>query len=160
MDAVGQYEFEGNAYRLLHVSDEQNLFSGDIVCGIGHLISFFPERMMSQDKVYLVEGIRCCWDDGDLVFKFGNRDCDEIYERYHNGVDEPVLESMMAYPNPAGDVLFVKTSNVTDYRIVNLLGQTIMSGTVSNSAIDISALSNGIYLLRINNSILKIIVNH
>lgn len=160
VDAVGQYEFEGNAYRLLRVSDEQGLFSGEIVCGIGHLNSFFPERLMSQDKGYRMEGIRCCWDEGDLVFKFGNRDCDEIYEKYHHGIDEPVVELMVVYPNPTEGILFVKTSNATNYRIVNLLSQTLISGTVSNSVIDISALSNGIYFLKTNNSTLKIVVNH
>ena len=160
VDAEETMEYEGRPFRVLHVSDPQDLFSGDIVCGIGHLTSFFPERLMVPDKSYRVNGLRCYWIEGELVFKFGNRDCDEIYEKYHHGVDESVVESMVAYPNPTRGVLFVETSKATDYRIVNLLGQMVKSGTVSNSVIDISALSNGIYFLKINNSTLKIVVNH
>ena len=50
VDSVGYYENEGERYRMLHVSDENGIFSGDIVCGIGHLTSFFPEKLMNRDK--------------------------------------------------------------------------------------------------------------
>ena len=158
VDAVEAIQYGDSTYRVLRVSDAGDIFSGEIVCGIGHLTSFFPERLMT--KGYRVEGLRCYWIDNELILYTGDEDCDEIYERYHHGVDEPVVESIEVYPNPAGDVLFVETSNATDYRIVNLFGQTLISGTVSNSVIDISALSNGIYFLKIKNSALKIIVNH
>ncbi len=48
VDAVEEIEYEGRTYRMLHVSDPEDLFSGDIVCGIGHLTSFFPERLMNN----------------------------------------------------------------------------------------------------------------
>ena len=43
VDAEEIVEYEGRFYRMLHVSDTDDIFSGDIVCGIGHLTSFFPE---------------------------------------------------------------------------------------------------------------------
>ncbi len=67
---------------LLHVSDPDHLFSGDIVCGVGHLTSFFPEKLMNQDKGYRVEGLRCFWQDENLVFQHGGKDCDEVYEQH------------------------------------------------------------------------------
>lgn len=156
---VSGYVVEGNSYRVLHVSDEQNLFTGDIVCGIGHLTSFFPERLMSKDRGYQVDGLRCYWEESKLVFKMGDKDCDEIYENYHYNLDEPFVESgLIVYPNPSSGVLFVENGQ-GEYRIVNLLGQTVMSGTLKGQPIDISTLSNGFYLFKYNHSTMKIIVN-
>ena len=69
VDTVEQYEYGGTTYRMLHVSDAEDLFSGEILSGIGHLSSFFPERLMARGKAYRVEGIRCYWREGELVFK-------------------------------------------------------------------------------------------
>ena len=182
VDAVGSYDYDGNTYRMLRVSDEENLFSGNIVCGIGHLTSFFPERLMSNEKGYRVEGLRCCWDASELVFKLGDKDCEEVYERYHNGVDEPIVEmGFLVYPNPTTGLLHVipntvipSTSNPRNpeipnnemsntspatYRITNLLGQTLLTGILTASPLDVSSLSNGIYFLKINDSSIKFIVN-
>jgi hypothetical protein len=90
VDEVEIFEYEGKYYRMLQVSDVDGLFSGSIVCGVGHLTSFFPERLMSHGKDYRVEGIRCYWQEGNLVFKYGEMDCDEIYEQYHHGVPSNV----------------------------------------------------------------------
>ena len=157
--AEGQYEYEGNIYRMLSVSDEQGLFSGDIVCGIGHLTSFFPEGLMSLAKGYRVEGIRCCWDEGDLVFKFGNRDCDEIYEQNHHGLDENGNEELVVYPNPTDGLITVKAlgaGSSQKYRIANILGQTLMSGVVNDRILDVSALPSGIYFLSMNGQTVKL----
>ena len=80
VDTVEQYEYEGSTYRLLHVSDANNLFSGEIMSGIGHLTSFFPERLMTRGKNFRVEGIRYYWCEGNLVFKYCDKDCDEVYQ--------------------------------------------------------------------------------
>ena len=71
VDAVEHREYDGRIFKILQVSDDQDLFSGTIVCGIGHLSSFFPERLMTRGKNYRVEGIRCFWREGELFFKYG-----------------------------------------------------------------------------------------
>ena len=182
VDAVGSYDYDGNTYRMLRVSDEENLFSGNIVCGIGHLTSFFPEILMSNEKGYRVEGLRCCWDASELVFKLGDKDCEEVYERYHNGVDETIVETgFSVYPNPTTGLLHVipntvipsipksrnpeipnnetSTTSLATYRITNLLGQTLLTGILTASPLDVSSLSNGIYFLKIDNFSIKFIVN-
>ena len=58
VDAVEEIEYEGRTYRMLRVSDPEDLFSGNIVCGIGHLTSFFPERLMDKGDGVRVEGMR------------------------------------------------------------------------------------------------------
>ena len=168
VDAVENIDYEGRTFRMLRVSDDNDLFSGNIVCGIGHLTSFFPERLMTRGKGYHVEGLRCYWLDDELVYRFGDEDCDAIYEEWHHGIEEdgPSTGSgtFTVYPNPANNVLFVETrfiaSQPTAYRITNPLGQTILSGyiTAENQQINIETLPAGMYFISIGNMTQKFIV--
>ena len=82
-----------------------------------------------------------------------------IYEQYHHGVDESLSESgLVVYPNPTNGILFVEHGQ-GEYQIVNLMGQTVMSGTLNGQPIDISRLSNGFYLLKCNYLSIKFVVN-
>ena len=158
VDDVEFYEYEGRQFKMLQVSDAENLFSGTIVRGIGHLTSFFPERLMNQDKGYHVEGIRCFWQNGILVFKYGEKACDEVYETFHDySVDDHTgSEGFSIFPNPTDGLLHVETRRATslpmEYRITNLLGQTMLSGVLEGQIIDVSKLTNGVYFLIINSS--------
>ena len=59
------------------------------------------------------------------------------------------------YPNPATDmVMFAKTSNV---RLYNIAGQLVLEALSANS-VDVSALSNGLYLIEVNNQVSKLII--
>lgn len=166
VDAVEQYEYEGRMYKMLQVSDANQVFSGTIVRGIGHLTSFFPERLMNKGKGYRVEGIRCFWKENQLMFKYGVKDCDEVYEEYHDyGVEEPVLsEGFGVYPNPTHDVLFVETqciaSQQREYRITNGLGQTLIMGRIDgeNNQIDVSKLPKGMYFISVGDVTQKFVV--
>jgi Secretion system C-terminal sorting domain len=57
-------------------------------------------------------------------------------------------EKLKVYPNPVSNVLIVETDNVSDYQVINLLGQQVMRGKATQQ-IDVSALVQGAYLLRI-----------
>ena len=169
VDAVENYEYEGRTYRMIKVSDPEDLFSGDIVCGIGHMTSFFPERLMNRDKNYRVEGMRCYWVDGELVFKLGDKDCDEVYEQLHNGVEDSHSAgpgTFVVYPNPANGILFVRlpqcdspTTEQTEYRITNLMGQILLTGNISaeTQQIDIANLSAGTYFISVGGQTVKFV---
>ena len=169
VDAVEEIEYEGRTYRMLRVSDPEDLFSGNIVCGIGHLTSFFPERLMGDGDRMRVEGMRCYWNEGELVFKYGDEDCDAIYSDVH-GVEEdgPSMDSGNAftvYPNPTNGVLFVETRRATSlpaetYHITNLMGQTVLSGNIiaENQQIDVSALPQGMYFITVGDMTRKFVV--
>ena len=174
VDAVEEIEYEGRTYRMLRVSDPEDLFSGNIVCGIGHLTSFFPERLMDNGDRMRVEGMRCYWSEGELVFKYGDEDCDAIYSEVHGleegGPSTPSTGSGTAgtftvYPNPTNSILFVETRRATSlpdqtYHITNLVGQTVLSGniTADNQQINVSSLPQGMYFITIAGETRKFVV--
>jgi hypothetical protein len=174
VDAVEDFEYEGKTYRMLRVSDADDIFSGDIVCGIGHLTSFFPERLMDNRDGILVEGLRCYWVEDELVFKPGDEDCDAIYDELH-GIEEDgpstsstgsgTAGSFMIYPNPTNGILLVQTLRATSlhaqtYRITNLMGQTVLSGNINadNQQIDVSSLPQGMYFITFASETRKFVV--
>ena len=166
VDAVTEFVYYGLPYKALTVSDEENAFNGTIVCGVGHTTSFFPERLMSRNEAYSVEGIRCCWKNHELVFKLGDRDCDEIYEQYHAGVEESVESASNVYPNPTHGVLYVETQNFASlqtqtYHITNLMGQTVLMGSLNaeTQQIDVSNLPQGMYFISMGDESRKFVVN-
>ena len=156
VDAVETVEYEGKTYRMLRVSDPDDLFSGNIVCGIGHLTSFFPERLMRNDEGMRVEGLRCYWIDDELVLKYGDENCDAIYSDIHGVEEGPSTASwtLTVYPNPTNGNLFVETRRATSlpdqtYCITNLMGQTLLTGqiTAERQQIDVSNLPKGMYFI-------------
>jgi hypothetical protein len=179
VDDVEDIEYNGQIFRLMHMSDADDLFSGDIVCGVGHLTSFFPERLMTRGKGYRVGGLRCYWVNEELFFKYGDRDCDAIYKDLHYGIEEdnPSAPStglgsegtLVVYPNPANDVLFVETHGRASlpnqtYRVTNLMGQILLTGQVetfhetSLQTINVSSLPAGMYFISVGGQTVTFVV--
>jgi hypothetical protein len=168
VDSVGLFEYDGESHKMLHISDQDNIFNGDIVAGYGHMTSFFPERLMNRGKGYSVEGLRCYWVGDALLYHNGDQDCDAIYAELHNGIDEdgPSTGSgtFAVYPNPTDGILFVQTLRATSlpdqtYRITNLMGQTLLQGRISaeTQQIDISILPEGMYFISVGETTLKFV---
>lgn len=167
VDDVNNVENNGETYRVLTVSDANDIFSGDIICGIGHTTSFFPEKLLNN-RDFDVDGIRCYWHFGEELLQFGEVDCDEIYNIY-NDVAENEETGFEVYPNPAKDILIIKSdvlemchgASLQEYTITNITGQIMMRGTISsdNQQINIENLPDGMYFVNINNQIVKIIKN-
>ena len=169
VDAVELYEYDGKLFRMMQVSVPEDLFSGIIVCGIGHLTSFFPERLMTRGKGYRVEGIRCYWREDELVFKYGSEDCDAMYEKYHHGIEEngssTDTETFTIYPNPTHGVLVVETYHgaflpTQTYRITNIMGQTLITGQITDETqrIDVTDLPVGMYFISIGDMTRKFVM--
>ena len=167
VDSVAFVDHDGETYRkMMVVSDQDGVFSGDILCGIGHTTSFFPENL--TDKDYSVEGIRCYWSNDELIQQWSDTDCDWVYEQYHASLEEPVAkEGFRIYPNPTDGLFSVALGQGTPllqraaaYRITNLMGQTLMEGqiTVDNQPVDVSSLPQGMYFVTVGNSTQKLLV--
>ena len=175
VDAVEEIEYEGRTYRMLRVSDPEDLFSGNIVCGIGHLTSFFPERLMDKGDGVRVEGMRCYWNEGELVFKYGDEDCDAVISDLH-GVEEngPLAGSgtFTVYPNPTNGIIAIQHSSLTtsnashfsihhsEFRITNLMGQILLTGQITDETqqIDVSSLPKGMYFITFAGETRKFVV--
>ena len=160
VDAEGTAEYGGQTYRTLTVSDPEELFSGTIICGIGHETSFFPERLMTKGGDYRVEGIRCVWQYGQLIFHTTETACDEVYLNFHYDVEEPTVEGFRVYPNPTNGIITITGGQSTEYRITNLMGQTLMTGAIHEDSqqINVSGLPQGMYFITVEKETQKIVV--
>ena len=86
----------------------------------------------------------------------------------YDAVEENEIGGFNIYPNPTNNIIFVQTMctsslpSITEYRITNMIGQTIMSGQIAseNQQIDVSSLSKGIYFIKIGTFSQKIIINN
>ena len=69
------------------------------------------------------------------------------------GVEENEMAWFNVYPNPTNGILHVDLPSMTnrqEYRIVNMMGQTLRSGRLDGSGIDVSALADGLYFISVN----------
>jgi bacillolysin len=66
--------------------------------------------------------------------------------------NENSISDLSMYPNPTSDFLNVRMadSRKGTYRVINFLGQQVGAGTLSENAINVSALGTGIYILEVN----------
>ena len=63
------------------------------------------------------------------------------------------------YPNPSSNILHISSEvDVVELKILDLNGKIILNPLPSNK-VDISSLKNGIYLLKVNNSFIKVLKN-
>ena len=84
---------------------------------------------------------------------------DDIWVNDTTGVVDIYAENGFAvYPNPSHDILFVLSESInSEYRITNLMGQTITIGEITSETqqIDVSTLTNGMYFITIGNTTTK-----
>jgi hypothetical protein len=65
---------------------------------------------------------------------------------------ESIDEDFKVYPNPTKDILNVKVFGIesANFKIVNVLGQTVKSGRLTNEKINVSSLQSGMYVIEVN----------
>lgn len=96
---------------------------------------------------------------GQMVVRFAKKSNQSIYtdiyinvQGYGLNINTLKKANFSLFPNPSKESLVINsfTSNTGQYSIVNLLGETILSGTFENGkAIDISSLSGGVYCVNV-----------
>ena len=123
---------------------------------------------MHRNTNYTVGGLRCYWVGDALLYHNGEEDCDAIYSELH-GLEEdgPSTGSgtLVVYPNPTDGYLVLETQSIASlqtqtYRITNLMGQTLLQGTLAaeTQQIDISSLPAGMYFINVNEQTVKFVV--
>lgn len=101
-----------------------------------------------------------CYTKNNIVIQFGAlMDCDSfpipVRESLNINDNEIAKEDFMLYPNPASDIFTIKMNLLSEeykYEIHTVMGTKVKSGVITSDEqlIDISSLSNGIYLIKIN----------
>ena len=165
VDHVDVFEYQGGTFKMLQISDANDIFNGDIVVGFGHMTSFFPEKLMNQGKGFRVDGLRCYWVEGALLYHNGEEDCDAIHSELQDIEEHPSKTAFVVYPNPTNNILFVETQNLasqptaTEYHITNLIGQTLLQGPINaeNQQIDIANLPAGMYFISVGEQTAKFV---
>jgi hypothetical protein len=154
VDSVEWVEINGEEQKKLHIhSVDNHQFLGDeIIEKMGSMTYMFPIPYCVTD-VALGGPFRCYSDDEGFSYSINPEvDCDFII-----GVDEMFneLSEIELFPNPASDFISVKIPSVQseelELTLYNSLGKTV-EVPIQNSRemrIDVRALSNGIYFLRI-----------
>jgi len=76
-----------------------------------------------------------------------------VVERGNTGINDVQTNSISLYPNPVKDELLVQSeTHIDKFEIYDIMGKQILNGSLSNSkSINVSALSAGIYVLKIGN---------
>jgi len=71
-------------------------------------------------------------------------------------VNELTNENFIVYPNPTTERITIQSNNVNSVSVMDEFGRVVL--TSKSNTIDVSNLSNGVYILRINNTTKKIII--
>ena len=128
---------------------------GCISTGIDDLQTLFPSEYQCDSFPYEEEfplyQFRCFEDQSFPLYNVANEDCEALFE--HDGIQQSDNIVFNCYPNPTEGIVNIKTSFPENYNIViySILGNKIQTMEVPKniSTIDISHLSNGIYLIEI-----------
>lgn len=74
------------------------------------------------------------------------------------GLESNVEQFVSLYPNPANDVLFVELKDISRIQILSVSGQVLMDlDAVQTHLVNVSALSPGVYFVRVNNETLRFV---
>lgn len=81
------------------------------------------------------------------------------------GINELNSESLVisVFPNPANQTVTISSSvsNVLPFEVLNIIGGNILSGELDQKTeINTSTFSQGIYFIKVNNKVLKLVVTH
>ncbi len=76
--------------------------------------------------------------------------------------EENTMMKWRIYPNPTDGIINIEMppcDSPTEYKITNIIGQTLMTGSFNEKSqqIDVSRLNNGLYLISVNNLIFKFV---
>lgn len=74
------------------------------------------------------------------------------------GITTEQQNTISIYPNPASTELFVEGLENFEYKIYDRIGKLVLSGIASETAVDISGLEAGMYLLKTDNGVSRFIV--
>jgi endo-1,3(4)-beta-glucanase len=68
--------------------------------------------------------------------------------------DEPLENSILIYPNPVGNQLFIKSQSetITKVQIYTILGRLVKTTTINLEKVSVEELCSGLYMVQITTS--------
>ncbi|NRA93464.1 MAG: endonuclease, partial [Psychroserpens sp.] len=164
-----EYDYLNNDMTSFNGNDAVGLFKNDVLIDI---IGVFQSDATFAQNTTLVR--KPTVDRPTTIFDinewdaFPSNNCDDLGNHDQTlSLDDPILSQLKIYPNPFVDKLQIKLNTQTDNQIsiYNVLGKEVFEATIDdNTAIlNLSELSDGVYILRINqgsNTISKKIIKN
>lgn len=161
VDSISSIIIGSNPHRVLYVSDSANspvVISGTIIEHIGSMTYLFPTGRVC-DTIAIVEycliGFACF---SDSLESYTVIPPDECENPYHVGIIEgkQYSKAILISPNPADNQISVSWNNYdnTILSVYNILGELFFTNDVNqitNTTINISELTSGIYFIYLKN---------
>jgi hypothetical protein len=145
--------FYENGARVIYFGDDA--FNYRFIEGVGSTKSFGKFIYMWSTSTLL-----CSWLDD--VQTYHNPGYDTCYiEYFYDGIRKTETDNIRIFPNPATNKLTVDLTNagqnINDLKIFDLTGKLLINKrfTGTKTEMDLGELKNGVYILRINNIMVK-----
>lgn len=135
--------------------------AGDIPGDRRSAIGYAPVTLIPGGSVSYHNAIIYARSNGDTLYSsvdslFSVADhIQDFFDNYHPDhleVSESKMLSLEIYPNPVQNKLSVLGINSGTFRILNIAGSEINSGTMNASGIDVEKLTDGFYILEITSN--------
>ncbi|MFH1052272.1 MAG: T9SS type A sorting domain-containing protein [bacterium] len=160
VDSVGSLNANEQVLRLLYVTYAARRFWGIsqyqsiIVEKMGDLFfmfNFFPSSSMVCDG-NLSRGLRCYEDSNIGSYHFPSMEsC--TYTHLWTEVKSNKVNEILIYPNPISESIYISgIIQLTYFKIFDIKGMLIKSGTITNSEIKTNELIKGVYFLKLSDS--------
>lgn len=154
------WRIKNNCSSVPTMSAVPNINTGD-GCTADHFL-WSGGTFGSTNELYRVNGGGHTWPGATTIIGVTNQDFNasvqiwRFFRKYKlnllsTGMDgnDVVKNNFSIYPNPASNLIFIKTDKEFTASIFDVLGKEVI-GKINSSEINISALNSGIYFLRIN----------
>lgn len=111
----------------------------------GEAYTNYTADLSAYDNTQIYVGIHCVSNDHFVLF------VDDIQITTLIGIDENNATSVRVFPNPSNGTINVENAQGSSIMIYNLIGEVVASQAKANKfeSFDLSALSNGTYLVKV-----------
>lgn len=144
----GNYDTEDGTHRFLKSED------GGYTWWSQQIIETETPNTLGVRKIVCVNDAVCYGMDGSYLYKTtnGGGPLMELKGLHYSNVEENHMgnDELKIYPNPATDVVHIQsTQKIKQIQVLDLSGKVLLIVNSGDSFLDISHLSNGIYLLQL-----------
>lgn len=132
-------------------------FSGPIIAGAATCFWQANPTKTAVEIQQMIEASAHLYNDPNDFYGYGIPNFSEAH--WPVGLDSKTLDNKsLIYPNPAHTLVYVPEQTGKAFQVYSVTGEKVKSGVIQNSSINVLDLDNGIYVLYINNTQQKLII--